>query len=275
MRDERLAAQVIGERLAYVLGDREPRRAASAFPPPVESGFTAREEGTADGGESALDPGKPGAVPPAFSRLHVGVICALLFLGLVLGALALLRARPVALAAPQITPVSISASAPSRASPGASASSSSRPRIVVHVLGEVRRPGLVRLPERSRVQDAIDAAGGLRDTAAPGDLNLAQILVDGQQIVIGSRARPGGRVRDSGAARPGPEAGGAATTSQIDLNAATAAQLESLPGVGPVTAERILAWRTEHERFRRVEELQEVDGIGPKTYAEIAPHVRV
>ncbi|HZA32027.1 MAG TPA: ComEA family DNA-binding protein, partial [Propionibacteriaceae bacterium] len=171
-------------------------------------------------------------------------------------------------------PVSVSTHPPNASSPAATATSSPRPRIVVHVLGAVRRPGLVRLPQGSRVQDAIEAAGGLRSSAAPGELNLAQILTDGQQIMVGSRSHPGGRLSDGGGGRAG-SSSSSGSSPQVDLNSATAAQLDSLPGVGPVTAERILAWRTEHGGFRRVEELQEVEGIGPKTYADIAPHVRV
>ncbi len=87
-----------------------------------------------------------------------------------------------------------------------------------------------------------------------------------------------GRIRVAGSATVAVAQVAAASSRsspQVDLNSATATQLDSLPGVGPVTAERILAWRTEHGSFRRVEELQEVEGIGPKTYADIAPHVRV
>jgi len=140
------------------------------------------------------------------------------------------------------------------------------------VVGAVRAPGLVRLPDRSRVQDALAAAGGLQRSADPGELNLAQVLRDGQQIVIGSRKAPVGEVRDGGSG--GGDRGGSGGAS-LDLNAATEAQLEELPGVGPVTAARIVAWRTAHHRFSSVTELQEVDGIGPKTYAELEPHVRV
>jgi competence protein ComEA len=217
-----------------------------------------------------------------FNRLHIAVVCVLLALGLVLAVVALLRARPVALATPQ-TSVSISPYQPSATvAPGETpASPTPAPQIVVHVLGAVRRPGLVQLPDRSRVSDAIDAAGGLHSSAEPGDLNLAQIVLDGQQILIGARGDPGGEVRNGGegagaaGTSPGPGGNSPGRSSQLDLNAATAAQLDTLPGVGPVTADRILNWRADHGRFRRVEELQEVEGIGPKTYAQLAPLVRV
>jgi len=145
---------------------------------------------------------------------------------------------------------------------------------VVHVLGAVRSPGLVTLPPHARVQDAIDAAGGFTRRADPAQLNLAQPVQDGQQVVIGSRNHPAGEVRNGSGGGPA-EAGSAGEGAVLDLNGADAAELEELPGVGPVTAGAILTWRTQHGRFSKIEELQEVDGIGPKTYAQIAPHVRV
>ena len=125
----------------------------------------------------------------------------------------------------------------------------------------------------SRVQDAIDAAGGLTGAARPGRLNLAQLLTDGQQVLIGTARDPVTR----GPGRTGPAAAppAAAAAAAIDLNRATATELEQLPGVGPVTAANIIGWRKQHGRFAAVSELQQVDGIGPKTYAQIAPHVRV
>jgi competence protein ComEA len=205
-----------------------------------------------------------------FSRMHAGVIGTLLILGMLMAGWLLLRARPVALASPGdvatiSTPVQTVASATPSPSKGAS-------KIVIHVPGAVRHPGLVRLPEKSRVQDAIDAAGGLTRQADPGELNLAQLLSDGQQLVIGTTRDPAGEVRD----QPGSGTGsGPVATGALDLNHANQSQLEELPGVGPVTAQAILTWRQQHGRFSRIEELQEVDGIGPKTYAQIAPHVRV
>jgi competence protein ComEA len=274
--EDTVDSNVVADRLAHVFGQHQPRRAAgSGGPAEVRGEPEAHAQRADDQSLTAIDLEEARSpARPRFSRLHVGVVCSLVLLGVVFAALAVLRARPVALATPQSVPVSVSTSPPNASPPAASTNSSPRPRIVVHVLGAVRRPGLVRLPQGSRVQDAIDAAGGLLSSAAPGELNLAQILTDGQQMVVGSRAHPGGRLSDGGSG-PGSSSAGSRSSPQVDLNNATATQLDSLPGVGPVTAERILAWRSEHGSFRRVEELQEVEGIGPKTYADIAPHVRV
>ena len=96
-------------------------------------------------------------------------------------------------------------------------------------------------------------------------------------MVIGTRDDPDGEVRGSSGSGGGAAAdrGGGAGSAVLDLNSADTTSLEELPGVGPVTAAKIVAWRDEHGRFSRVEELQEVDGIGPKNYAQILPHVRV
>jgi competence protein ComEA len=217
--------------------------------------------------------------PPrrSFGRAHLGVIVGLLLMAVVCAGWLVLRARPVAIASPPLVRTS-AAAATGGASPGSRPSSSSTPAapIMVHVLGAVRKPGVVTLPEHSRVRDAIQAAGGLARGAAPGELNLAQVLADGQQVIIGTVKKPSGEVRDdSGSAQSGGTDPASGAAGQINLNAATQSQLEELPGVGPVTAAKILAWREEHGRFSRVEELQEVDGIGPKTFAQIAPHARV
>ena len=218
------------------------------------------------------------APPRRFGRWHLGVVVALVLLGLLWGGWSLLRGRPVALAAPAAVP-----SVPAPGGPSAlprSPSPSAPPRIVVHVLGAVAKPGLVTLPDRARVQDAIDAAGGLTRRADPGELNLAQPLADGEQVLIGTKGHGVGEVRggsgaDTAAPPGGSRASGSGSGAALDLNRATSIQLQALPGVGPVTATKIVAWRDQHGRFSRPDELQEVDGIGPKTYAQIAPHVRV
>jgi competence protein ComEA len=149
----------------------------------------------------------------------------------------------------------------------------------VHVLGAVNAPGLVEVAPGARVADALAAAGGLTQDADPAELNLAAELVDGAQVIIGTWAEPRGEVRTgTGATSAGTVTGtaaGGAADSLIDLNRATQAELETLPGVGPVTAQAILAWRDEHGAFTTTAELQEVSGIGPKTYAQLEPYVRV
>jgi competence protein ComEA len=149
------------------------------------------------------------------------------------------------------------------------------PTILVHVIGAVLTPGLVKLQQGARVADAVSAAGGLRTDADPAELNLAATVSDGSQIIIGTKSAPRGEVREGSASSVSVAEGGSAANAVIDLNTATLAQLDTIPGVGPVTAQAILDYRTKHGRFTRIEELQEVDGIGSKTYAQIAPHVRV
>lgn len=155
---------------------------------------------------------------------------------------------------------------PSSAAPAvASGSPSTAPsEVVVDVAGKVRRPGVATLPAGSRVIDALKRAGGARGSVDLSTLNLARVLVDGEQILVG--VVPAGGV----AATTPPTTGSGAL---VNLNTSTLDQLESLPGVGPVTAQKILDWRTEHGSFTAIDELLEVDGIGAKTFEEIAPHV--
>jgi competence protein ComEA len=213
----------------------------------------------------------PEPLPPArFSRMHLAVVTVLVLVGLVAAGWALLRSRPVQITGP---PAVVAVSTPEATGRPPTAGSPTPATIVVHVAGAVRRPGLVRLGDRSRVQDAIDAAGGLTKAARPGDLNLAQVLSDGQQVLIGTARHPVAEVRqDSGSP---PANGGSMPAGGIDLNRASATELEQLPGIGPVTAASIVGWRQQRGRFGSVVELQQVDGIGPKTYARIAPYVRV
>lgn len=141
--------------------------------------------------------------------------------------------------------------------------------LVIHVLGPVRRPGIVRLPPGARVVDALAAAGGLRPRASAGALNLAAELHDGDQVVVGAPAPvPPASAGSTGSA-------GSVPGGPIDLNAATVDQLDGLPGVGPVLAQRIIAWRTEHGRFTSVDQLTEVAGIGERKFADLRSRVRI
>ncbi len=132
--------------------------------------------------------------------------------------------------------------------------------VVLHVLGAVSQPGIVELPLGARVVDAIAAAGGPSDDADLAGVNLARVVVDGEQL----RVPRVGEVPVAGSAAPG-AAGGAAGDGRVNLNTADAAALETLPGVGPAIAARIIAWRDENGPFRSVDELTAVSGIGEKT----------
>lgn len=146
--------------------------------------------------------------------------------------------------------------------------------LVVDVIGPVRQPGVVRLPPGSRVVDALAAAGGLKPGASRGTLNMAAVLTDGQQVVVGGPAAPTTATSPSGTATvgAGPASAGAGV---LDLNTATVEQLDQLPGVGPVLAQRILDWRTSNGRFTSVDQLAEVGGIGERKLADLRPRVRV
>jgi competence protein ComEA len=146
--------------------------------------------------------------------------------------------------------------APAAASLEASADKEAARQLVVHVVGAVRRPGLYRVAEGSRVDDAIRRAGGSKPKAALELVNLASPVVDGQQVVVPVR----GGVQ---ASAPGLAGAGGAPATRVRLNSATLEELDSLPGIGPVTAQKILDYRTEHGAFGSVDELDAVPGIGP------------
>jgi competence protein ComEA len=159
-----------------------------------------------------------------------------------------------------------SASIPEVATPGIPISNSADvpvvnqgiDQIVVDVKGDVLTPGLVTLSAGARVADAIAAAGGVIPSADVTGINLAERLSDGQMIFIGNA-----------------QSLELSSDPRINLNLATETDLDSLPGVGPVMAGRIIAWRESNQRFHSVEELQEVPGIGPKVFANLKPLVRI
>ncbi|MFJ8748600.1 helix-hairpin-helix domain-containing protein [Streptomyces sp. NPDC102441] len=144
-------------------------------------------------------------------------------------------------------------------------------QIVVDVSGKVRRPGIQRLPAGSRVADALRAAGGVREGTDITALNRARVLTDGEQVAVGL---PGATPPAGGEVAGGGAAGQAGPAVPVSLGTATVEQLETLPGVGPVLAQHIVDYRTEHGGYRSVDELREVNGIGDRRFADLRPLVR-
>src|SRR5665811_1865749 len=175
---------------------------------------------------------------------------------LVLGAVVVLRAI-------QETP---SVVVPAAAGATVGSAPAAVPEVVVHVVGQVLQPGLVHLPAGARLADAIDAAGGADPEADLAAINLARVLTDGEQVVV---PRPGEQPQSAGAA------GADGADRAIDLNTAATADLDTLPGIGPVLAQRIVDWRTEHGAFTAVDELAEVRGIGSSVLEGMRDLVRV
>jgi competence protein ComEA len=177
---------------------------------------------------------------------------------------------------PRATPEPRAAADPSASGPGSDLSGATGPggQVAVHVAGRVRRPGLVRLPAGSRVQDAIRAAGGPAAGADLDAVNLARKLTDGEQIRVPAPGDPAPPL-SPGAPDPGASGGpGGTPSAPLDLNTATVEQLDTLPGVGEVTAGRIVAYRTAHP-FTAVDELLEIPGIGQRRYDQLKDLVTV
>lgn len=194
----------------------------------------------------------------AFRPVEVIALVALVALILGGATLAYVRSRPVAAAGAAPAPVVVAPSAvPSTSTP-----------ITVHVAGEVKRPGVYSFDEGARVIDAVRAARGFTAKADRTAVNLARLLADGEQIVVPRRGPNGAPAAASSAAPGSPGA-------LININTATVAELETLPGVGPVLAQRIIDYRDQHGPFTKPEDLQNVSGIGPKTYESIAPHITI
>lgn len=220
-------------------------------------------------------------------RAHLTVIGLVVAVAL-LGAVVLLR-----LGQPKVVPIEqdvvatgtpVSTAAPP--APGVGVPGSVGPAepaggpVVVHVAGLVAKPGVVQVPAGSRVIDAIEAAGGATDEADLTPINLARVLADGEQVLVAAAPPPGapptvvGGSSQPSRATAGPTAG-ATPGALINLNTASVAELETLPGVGPTLAGRIVQWRDEHGGFSTVDELHEVAGIGEQRFGEIAPLVTV
>ncbi|PVG83424.1 hypothetical protein DDE18_09060 [Nocardioides gansuensis] len=294
-------AEAVSRRLATLSAEL----AAVRGEPPSEHQHTRlragpREEPPALADPAAL-PGPPAVPSPgrhAARRLadrvvlgpaHIAVVAVVAALAVGLAAWLVVRSqaepRPVAAPAPLAEPLVETAAVPSASTSTAgvpagaaqasaagstSGSAGAGEEVTVDVAGKVRRPGIAVLPAGSRVVDALEAAGGALRGVDLTSLNLARPLVDGEQVLVGVHA-PAGVAGTVG--QPGSPSASPGTL--VDLNAADEAALETLPGVGPVTAAAIVAWRAEHGGFTAVDELLEVDGIGEATLAQIAPHVTI
>jgi competence protein ComEA len=166
---------------------------------------------------------------------------------------------------PEVPPALPAAPAAGARTVGTSSAAPAGGSIVISVVGRVARPGLVTLRDGARVADALEATGGPMHGVKLGGLNLARRLTDGEQIYVGVPTPPNA---EPPAAAPGANASGSGApgVGPVDLNSASTTSLDTLPGVGPVTAQRIIDWRTEHGRFASVEQLREVDGIGPTRF---------
>lgn len=203
-----------------------------------------------------IDPGVRGA----WALAGVALVAAFVAVALAWSS----AARPVAKRADVVPGVAVPKLAGGAST--AAAVSSAAPDLVVDVAGKVRRPGLVKLAAGARVADAIAAAGGVLPATSTLGLSLARRLVDGEQLVIGI-PQPAGTLAQA-AVSPAP-------SGPLDLNAATVSDLDALPGIGPVLAQRVVDFRTAHGGFTSVDELRQVSGLGGKKFDALAPLVRV
>ena len=165
--------------------------------------------------------------------------------------------------------------APVQAEPSAAASPSASADVLVHVCGAVRSPGVVRLPAGARVADALDLAGGATSRAELAGVNLAARVADGQQIVVPERGAPS--AAGMPAADPAAAAAGiaAAPGGLVNINTASLSELDTLQGVGPSTAQKIIDYRTANGGFTSVEQLKDVPGIGDAKFAALKDSVTV
>ncbi|MGZ4514255.1 MAG: ComEA family DNA-binding protein [Mycobacterium sp.] len=226
------------------------------------------------------DPGRAGAIGLAI----VAVLAVLVTV------FTLVRDRPAPVMSAKLPPVekASTASPRSSASPGADQRASPERPVVVSVVGLVRTPGLVTLAPGARIADALQAAGGAVNGADTIGLNMARPLGDGEQIVVGLAPVAGqptalgssvasGSTPMSKPPTAGPGSGSVKPKAgdMLDLNTATVEELDALPGVGPVTAAAILAWRQANGKFTSVDQLADVDGIGPARLDKLRALVRV
>lgn len=274
-----------------------------------DSGADGDPDGVDDGadpgdtGSEDADPPVPGWVPDgrpprgrewlAAVRADPGragglALAAVAVLAILITIFTLVRSHPAPVVSAKLPPVQAAAGAP--ASSGGAPPPPPQQPVVVSVVGLVNQPGLVTVAPQARVADAVQAAGGPLTGADTLGLNLARRVADGEQIVVGiatpaghpvllgssAGAGPAAAASDGGGPAAASDGGGSAGAARpLDLNSATAEQLDALPGVGPVTAAAILGWRQANGRFTSVDQLGEVDGIGPARLEKLRPLVRV
>ncbi|WP_406814833.1 ComEA family DNA-binding protein [Mycobacterium sp. M23085] len=229
-------------------------------------------------GRIRADPGRAGAI-------GLAIVAALAVLVTVF---TLLRDQPAPVMSAKLPPVQKVSTAVPRSSTGPATTQLPGPDrpVVVSVVGLVHTPGLVTLAPGARVADALQAAGGAVNGADTIGLNMARPLGDGEQIVVGLAPVPGqptalgssvatGTTPTSKAPAPGPGSAKPKPGQPVDLNTATVQELDALPGVGPVTAAAIVAWRQSNGKFTSVEQLADVEGIGPARLEKLRALVRV
>jgi competence protein ComEA len=265
---EETRAEIARRRLAHLVASfeqhvppRDPAAPGDPDDPDEATASTGSRPAVADAGVGAAGAGhRASPVRRRLTSLHVRVVAVLAVAAVVVLAWSVLSGRPqsepaggtgTALSTPLLTP------GPADDSPAAGEDDV----IVVDVAGLVQRPGIVTLPTGSRVHEAIEAAGGTAGQVDLTGLNLARRLVDGEQVLVGVAP-----VAPAGAGGP---AGGAGRAVPISLSTATLDQLEELPGVGPVTAQAIIDWRTANGSFTSVDDLLEVRGIGEATLSRL------
>ncbi len=269
---DRLHRRLGGEPSAETEPDRDDGKtdaALSRWLPDAKTGETA-------GWLAAVraDPGRAGAIALGV----VGVVAVLVTV------FTLIRDKTPPVVSAKLPPVEMVSSA--RPTPNATSAAAPDGPVVVSVVGLVHKPGLVTLAPGARIADALTAAGGALDGADLMGLNMARRVVDGEQIIVGIAAPPGEptSMGSSVASEPstaasagGPPTSGSASApgGLVDLNTATLEQLDTLPGVGPVTAAAIVAWRDANGSFTSVDQLADIDGIGPARLEKLRAQVHV